>query len=156
MTSSRTERLERRLHAAFELSWGEDVPASMNALNRRSRSHFWTTNNAYMLQCLEALGSIGGAYNGRIRPCFICTLSSTSSTLPCGHSMCHRCTVNMITHDVSSTSRLRCPFCRAEHPFSEMQCVALRHASCMYTAQIVRHYHFYEEAYFILNGHYPE
>ena len=82
MTSSRTERLERRLHAAFELSWGEDIPASMNALNRRSRSHFWTTNNAYMLQCLEALASIGGAYNGPIRPCFICTLSSTSCTLP--------------------------------------------------------------------------
>ena len=156
MSLSRSQRLERRLHAAFELTWNEDLPASMSALDRRSRAHFWTTNNAYTLQCLETLASIGGSYGGPVRPCFICTLSSTSSTFPCGHSMCNRCTVNMISQDIKVSSRVCCPFCRTEHFFSNEQCIVLRHASCVYTAQIARHYHFYEEAYFILNGYYPE
>ena len=70
--------------------------------------------------------------------------------------MCSRCTVNMIARELSCSSHIRCPFCRAEHSFSDAQQIALRQASCEYTARIARHYHFYEEAYFILHGYYPE
>lgn len=153
--TARSERRARRALVSFQLQWGEPLPSNLSGLNRRSRAHFWNTNNEYMMRCLQELLSIGGRPTSTVRPCFICTLSSSSTTLPCGHAMCSRCTVNIMTMSAYQGMPLRCPFCREDHHLSEEQQAELLQLSALYTANIARHYNFYEEAHFLIEGYYP-
>lgn len=155
MEVSRTERLNRRTRQIFESQWGEELPSSLDALGRRSRHHFWHANNLYMSQCMTEFRMLGGIHTGPIKNCLICYMHGPTCTTPCGHNLCNRCTSNMITMSACHRTPFRCPFCRAEYTIEEHRRRSLVHKNSVYLSETVRNYNFYEEAYFLIVGHYP-
>ena len=146
--SSRRQRYENRQIRNLRQRWPWSIPRSVSALNRQSRSQFWSANREYSHQCLDIFSRIGCRYSCLpTLQCFICAESGLRAEWPCGHSICQRCTVNMITVSITDRGQMQCPFCRRRFQFTAREIYRLRIFNSIYDNLVVKFYMFYDDVY---------
>ena len=146
--SSRRQRFEARQVRVIQSRWPWSIPQSIPSLDRQSRSQFRSANREYTHQCLNIFFRHGCRYASLPTiQCFICAESGLGSEWPCGHYMCQRCTVNMITVAVEHQGRMHCPFCRSRVRFTRREIQTLRILNTTYYDLIARFYMFYDDVY---------
>jgi len=150
--SSRRQRYEARQLRILQQQWPWSIPLTVLALERQSRNQFSSANREYSFQCLNIFSRIGCRYTSLpIIQCFICAESGLRAQWPCGHSMCQRCTVNMITVSTLDRGAVQCPFCRRGFQFTRREICTLRILNSTYCDLIARFYMFYNDVHFHLS-----